>query len=144
MKKVWLLFIFLGIGSYGFGQIKLSWELLSDVSFKAVYFEEHATEFLVPTFGQGPKMFDGKEVIVSGYFIPLSKDNKRFVLSKMPYASCFFCGASGPETIVEVVTKPEFEHKFKLDQYINIIGVLHLNERDVNHFNYILKDAEFF
>lgn len=144
MKKALLLLIFLGVGSYGFGQIKLTWELLSDVSFKAVYFEEHAAEFLVPTFGEGPKMFDGKEVVVSGYFIPLSKDNKRFVLSKMPYASCFFCGASGPETIVEVITNPEFKEKFKLDQYINIKGTLELNIDDVNHFNYILKEAEVF
>ncbi|MCI5080453.1 MAG: hypothetical protein MRY78_02105 [Saprospiraceae bacterium] len=120
--------------------IKLSWDLLSDVTFKSVYMEEHATNYLIPTFGEGPLAFENKEVIISGYFIPLSKDNQRFVLSKSPYASCFFCGAAGPETVVEV----EFvgkTPKFRLDQYLNMKGTLVLNKDDINHFNYVLKEA---
>ena len=123
-------------------QIKLSWELLSDVEFKSTYFEEHATNYLVPTFGEGPKAFDGKEVIISGYFIPLSKDAKRFVLSKSPYASCFFCGKAGPETVVEVVVQEGHSKMYKLDTYLNMKGTLQLNADDLNHFNYILKDAQ--
>ena len=55
-------------------------------------------------------------------------------------ASCFFCGASGPESVVEInfKTRPSF----KTDDIVTITGVLVLNKYDVNHFNYILNNAK--
>ena len=54
-------------------------------------------------------------------------------------ASCFFCGAAGPETIVEV----SFEEKppFKTDQIVTVTGILQLNANNVDHCNYILNEA---
>lgn len=123
-------------------QIKLSWQLLSDVKFKSVWFEEQQTRYLVPEFGEGPKAFEGKEVLISGYFIPLSEDKMFFVLSANPYASCYFCGAAGPESIVEIWFKPESIRRYELDELLTLKGKLKLNVSDVNHCNYILEEAE--
>jgi hypothetical protein len=123
-------------------QIKLSWQLLSDVKFESVWHEEQQANFLVPTFGEGPSAFEGKEVLISGYFIPLSEDKMFFVLSANPYASCYFCGAAGPESIVEIWFKPQSIKRFKLDQFLTLKGKLKLNKSDVNHCNYILEEAE--
>ena len=55
-------------------------------------------------------------------------------------ASCFFCGASGPESVIEINFKSV--PPFKTDQIVTITGVLELNKYDVDHFNYILNNAE--
>ena len=55
-------------------------------------------------------------------------------------ASCFFCGASGPESVIEINFKSV--PPFKTDQVVTITGVLELNKYDVDHFNYILNKAE--
>ncbi|MBS9463948.1 homoserine dehydrogenase [Flagellimonas sp. 389] len=54
-------------------------------------------------------------------------------------ASCFFCGAAGPETIIEV----NFKEKppFRTDQIVTVTGILELNRNNVDHCNYILKAA---
>ena len=101
------------------GQIKLSWQLLSDVKFESVWIEEQQTRYFVPRFGKGPSAFEGKEVLITGYFIPLSEDKMFFILSANPYASCYFCGAAGPESIVEVWFKPESIRRYKLDELLN-------------------------
>lgn len=54
-------------------------------------------------------------------------------------ASCFFCGGAGPETIIEVIFKKK--PPFKTDQIVEITGILELNADDVDHCNYILKEA---
>ena len=51
-----------------------------------------------------------------------------------------FCGASGPESVVEINFKSV--PPFKTDQVVTITGVLELNKYDVDHFNYILNKAE--
>lgn len=47
---------------------------------------------------------DGKEITVRGYMIPLSgkRAQSNFMFSAYPYATCFFCGQAGPETVMEV------------------------------------------
>lgn len=96
----------------------------------------------MPTFGEGPLAFEGKEVLITGYFIPLNEDDMFFVLSANPYASCYFCGAAGPESIVEIWFKPESIRRYKLDELLTLKGRLKLNASDVKHCNYILEGAE--
>lgn len=123
-------------------QIKLSWSLLSDVKFEPKYFEKYDTEYLAPIFGEGPRAYEGKEVLISGFFIPLNEDEFFFVLSRYPYSACYFCGAAGPESIVELQLKLKKIRRFKLDEQLTFKGILRLNTSDVEHLNYILEDAE--
>ena len=59
---------------------------------------------------------------------------------KTQWSPVFFCGASGPESVIEI--KFNSVPPFKTDQVVTITGVLELNKYDVDHFNYILNNAE--
>lgn len=120
-------------------QERLTWNDLSDVTFKRTYNPIYDTDFLVPTFGKHVKSFVGKQVIIKGYFLDIAGDGEFLLLSKQPMATCFFCGGAGPETIIEVNFKKK--PNFKTDQIIEIIGLLKLNADDVDHCNYILNNV---
>ena len=141
MRKSFLIILMLiGLPLTIWAQTNLTWKQLADVEYEKRFFEEHNQNYLVPVFGKTPKAHEGKEVTVSGYIIPL--DAKLYALSKNPYAACFFCGAAGPETVVELQLKPKAIKRYKMDQQMAFTGILRLNDSDVYHFNYILEDAE--
>ena len=121
-------------------QTELSWEDFADIDFEPAYNEFYEEYFLKPTFGDKIKAHQGDTINITGYFLDIAGDSKVLLVSKNPMASCFFCGASGPESVVEInfKTRPSF----KTDQIVTITGVLVLNKYDVNHFNYILNNAK--
>ncbi|WP_461532857.1 hypothetical protein [Sinomicrobium sp.] len=123
-------------------QQEVTWDDLTDVEFASKYFDDSDGYFLVPTFGQSVKALEGKEISVTGYFLNLSPEDGIFMLSQNPMASCFFCGGGGPESVIEIkfTETPEF----KTDEVVTITGVLELNVNDINHCNYILKNANGF
>lgn len=142
MEKLLLCFLFITLlGTQLDAQIKINWQDLADVEFKAKYFEEHDMQFLAPVFGERPKKFEGKEVVIKGYAIPLDEAGQIYALSLYPYSSCFFCGAAGPETVIELNLKPSAKKRYKMDEVTSFKGILQLNDDDVEHFNYILNDA---
>lgn len=138
-NKYAMLFIFLVSAQMVVSQKTLTWANFADVDFKPVYNQQFDVHFLMPSFGEGIRAYNGKEVSIKGYFLDLTGDGDFFLVSQNPMASCFFCGAAGPETIVEVrfKTKPGFS----TDDVITVRGVLMLNEDDVNVCNYILTHA---
>lgn len=123
-----------------FAQIQLSWEDFADIDFEPSYNEIYEIYFLKPTFGEKIKQYQGKEVRITGYFLNIAGDGEVLLVSQNPMASCFFCGASGPESVVEINFKKK--PSFKTDDIVTITGNLALNKFDVDHFNYILNDAE--
>ncbi|WP_343486437.1 hypothetical protein [Allomuricauda sp. d1] len=139
MYKRYLLLFFLLVAQDIFAQSKLTWKEFADVNFEPEYNEKYGVNFLMPTFGETIKSYKGKEVSIKGYFLDISGSGEVFLVSQNPMASCFFCGGSGPETIIEV----NFKEKppFRTDQIITVTGVLELNRNDVDHCNYILKGA---
>ncbi len=123
-----------------FSQQNLSWNDFDDVKFYNVYSAKYDDIFLKPKFGPIIKSYQGAKIRVKGYFLDFSIDDDGFyLLSKNPRSSCFFCGGAGPESVVEVVFKKK--PNFKTDQIVEVTGVLILNVEDVDHCNYILKDA---
>jgi len=133
--------LLLAYARLGSAQETLTWEDLSDVTFSEKYDEELNAYWLIPDFGAKPKSFAGKDVIIMGYFIPFNVDDDFYVLSKNPYSSCFFCGQAGPETVMELQVDESLPDRIKLDQRIFFRGTLELNKSDLDHCNYILKDA---
>ena len=87
--------------------------------------------------------FESKEVVVTGYVIPLSGKTaqKHFMFSVYPYASCFFCGKAGPETIMEVFVKDDNEINFS-EKKMSIKGTFHFTSRNSNEVMFTLKNAE--
>lgn len=122
-------------------QIKISWETLADVHFTDKYIEAEDAYYYYPHFGNSVKALEGKEVYLKGYMLPLAPKEGFFILSRNPYAACFFCGASGPESIVELQLKPGYP-QFRMDQLVTIKGYLKLNQDDIYSCNYILEEAE--
>ena len=123
--------------------VHMNWDTLADVSFTSEYVEEYDANFFVPVFGPQVKALEGKEVVLKGYMLPIAPEENLFILSKNTYASCFFCGVGGPETIVEIQFQPGHP-QFKMDQVVKVKGILSLNKDDVEHCNYILRGAEVF
>lgn len=119
------------------------WAMFSKTKFVERLNKEWGMNFLYPNFPEELKAFDGKEVTISGFYIPLDLSNDNIaVLSKFPMAECFFCGGSGPESVVVGYLKNPSKRKIKTDEIIKIRGVLSLNEEDIEELNFILLDAE--
>ena len=97
--------------------------------------------FLYPHFGQSVRKLEGSELILTGFILALDPADNYYVLSKGPFASCFFCGAGGPETVVELKLKSNKDY-FVMDQMVTIKGVLKLNPDDIYQCNYIFEQAE--
>lgn len=117
------------------------WALFAKTKFEAKYNEKTAEYFLYPAFPADLKSLVGKEVSLEGYYMPIDiTDDAYIILSKYPYAQCFFCGAAGPETIAEIKFKDK-HGKFDMDQYLRVKGKLKLNESDIEHGNFILEEA---
>ncbi len=119
------------------------WEAFSKVKFVPKFFSEVDAYLYVPAFGPKIKALEGQTVKLIGYVMPFEyEDRNMIILSKYPYSQCFFCGAAGPESIAEIVfAKPAEE--FEPDAYIEVIGVLSLNKDDVDHLNFIIKNATY-
>jgi len=66
---------------------------------------------------------ENKKVTITGYFLDLDPDGKWFMLSKNPFASCFFCGKSGPETVLELIGFKNVKKKFKSDEMVEVTGI---------------------
>ena len=140
MKNKVLLILLLLLCSVILAQKNITWKDLSNVKFELSYFSEYDQSFLYPTFSNSVKVLEGQKISIKGYFLDIDPQGKIFVLSKGPMSSCFFCGVGGPETAIELhfSSKPSF----KTDDIISVTGILELNSKDVEHFNYILKKCE--
>lgn len=120
---------------------KIDWDLLAKVEWSEKYSVEHDEMFYYPKFGKEVLALNGQPVQIKGYVIPVDVETGYFVLSANPFASCFFCGQAGPESILELQLK-EGGKKFKTDDVRTFKGTLRLNYEDLMHCNYILENAE--
>jgi len=140
MKRCILILIFL-CGGITHAHSPDGWMLFGKVKFNPRFFKEYNEYFVVPTFDSKIKSFEGTEITLRGHYLPMDLENNRVILlSKYPYSQCFFCGGAGPESVAEIVF-PSKHPKLKADQIITVVGKLQLNDIDVTHMNFILKDA---
>jgi hypothetical protein len=140
MAKLLLGWVLL-VAAPGYAQTEINWRILSDVRFTDKYSEEVQAYFYYPTFGKSVKALEGKEVYMKGYMLVIDRKAGLYVLSQNPFASCFFCGSGGPESIVELKLKAGHP-KFSMDEVVTVKGRLKLNQDDIYQCNYILEDAE--
>lgn len=123
--------------------IPITWKMLADVTFFEEFNKEYDFNVMVPKYGKTVKDLEGKLVEITGYAIPLEEvgmDQDILVLSANTYASCFFCGKAGPESIMDIKPKKKIKG-IKVDKKLRFRGRLVLNERDLTKLYYILKDA---
>ena len=116
------------------------WVLFSDVKFESKYSEEGEGYFLYPKFGEDLRAYEGKEVELQGYFIPIDTGDDMLIISRYSYASCFFCGGAGPESVAAVLPREKLP-RFYMDQVITVRGKLELNSSNINQLNFIIREA---
>lgn len=119
---------------------ELTWKILADVQFKDVYLEDLDAYYWKPTFGPAVKALEGKEVFITGYLIPVDADENFYVLSRYPFANCFFCGGAGPESVIDLRFKGD-HRVYKTDERLSFKGKFKLNSTDIYQMNYILENA---
>ena len=115
----------------------LNWKLLGMIKFIKKADKEYG-EVMYPQVSPLLKQKTGKRIAMSGFIIPI--DNTTFALSKNVFASCFFCGQAGPETIMGIKFKGETP-KLKTDQYVTLVGTFRINETDVEDWIYHIENA---
>jgi len=119
----------------------MGWDQFKDVRFKGVWVDELDTAMDMPVFGSDLKKLEGTEIELTGYFMPIDLDGNRIIISKLPFAACFFCGGvGGLETVAEI----EFDNvqrPFRTDELVTVRGTLVLNESDFERLVFILENS---
>ncbi|QNR24479.1 DUF3299 domain-containing protein [Croceimicrobium hydrocarbonivorans] len=137
MPKYLFLALSLFFGFNVLAQKNLAWPVLAMTN----YSQDPATGLYTPQF---PKIledqFEGQEVIIAGYLIPVDVEANTYALSKNPFSSCFFCGNAGPETVIELKFTAD-PGRFATDKYLPIKGTLKLNRNGSGLF-FTLENAE--
>ncbi len=120
---------------------ELTWQVLSDVEFTDIYLEELDAYYWMPEFGPQVIAAEGKEFHITGYMIPVDVDEDFYVLSRFPFANCFFCGGAGPESVIDLRFPTREKRTYQTDDRLTFRGTLRLNADDVYQMNYILDGA---
>lgn len=119
------------------------WALLGKTRFVEKLNREYGMYFLYPKFPDELKALEGKEVSITGFYIPLEMNASNIaVISKFPNAECFFCGGAGPESVVVGYLKKKPGRRVKVDEIVTVKGKLKLNDSDLEELNFIIQDAE--
>lgn len=125
-----------------FAQGSAMWKTLGMIEKISKYDESMGMQIEDITVGMVPKAYQGKEIEIDGYIIPLTGEvsQNHFMLSLYPANMCFFCGAAGPETAMQVFMANDKKVKYS-DNKIKVKGVLRINEQSANGLLYTLEDA---
>lgn len=119
------------------------WQTLSMVNVENNVFDPNLG-YAQPKITISPiiKAMDGKEIEISGYIIPLSgkKAQPHFMLSRYPESMCFFCGAAGPESAMQVFMKDKKKVAYSKEK-IKVKGTLRVNAVDAANLIYTLNNA---
>jgi hypothetical protein len=139
MKQIVGTVLFVVVSFSSLAQTQNFWQVLAEVGFNS---KKDKNGYLVeePVFSKTLKNWNGKKVKLKGYVIPVSEigDQDKFILSALPFNVCYFCGAAGPETVIEVETSEKIRFSSKA---IWMEGTLHLNDKDPDHHMFMLKSA---
>ncbi|GAB4413230.1 MAG: hypothetical protein OHK0039_19940 [Bacteroidia bacterium] len=138
LLKACLLALAAGIAAPAAAQTRIDWQQLAGVQFDRPAGERNPV-YGKPRFSPEVQALDGQLLEIRGYMLPLTADNKLYILSRYPYTSCFFCGGGGKETVIELRLKRPMA--FDVDEQTVIRGVLHLNDRP-EELSFILEEAE--
>lgn len=121
--------------------LKLTWQMLQDVEYVKKWNKDYQMDIMFPSFGKYIKQYAGKEMYITGFLIPLNIEAGLYAVSKTNYASCFFCGKSGPESVVSLKFKKK-PKRYKTDEYLTMKGTLELNDSNIGDFIYIFQNTE--
>ena len=115
----------------------LTWKVLGEIKYVKKNHPKYG-EVQFPVVNDKVKLRGKKKIYISGFIVPI--DNKSYALSKNVFAACFFCGKSGPESIVGLNFKGATP-KLKTAQYVTIEGTFRYNDDDADDWIYNFDNA---
>ena len=133
--------VLLGKGLQAQEQDRNDWNLLADASFNEIFVKELYTFKSLLIVDDHIKSLEGKELVITGYYIPVAIEENAIILSKTPFASCFFCGSAGQETVIDIRFAEPLKKKFTADDRISVKGILRLNDEDWDNLSFRLEAA---
>lgn len=141
-KSFIVIFLFLFSLSSLNAQKENIWETLSKVESRSVYNAELGFVNVDIVIPEDIKEMSGEFIEVSGYIIPLTGQvgQNTFMFSRYPKSQCFFCGAAGPESAMEVYMSGRNTVPFTSDM-ISLKGKLIVNEDEATGLIYTLTAA---
>jgi uncharacterized membrane protein YcgQ (UPF0703/DUF1980 family) len=143
LTKIFIVFCILAISAAAIQKEPDLWGLFAKTRFTEKLNRQLSMYFLYPSFPAELMEMEGKEITLSGFYIPLDmNDDRTVILSKFPMAQCFFCGGAGSESVAVAYLKDRHPKKIKTDQIIKVRGRLSLNDKDVDELTFIIKDAK--
>jgi hypothetical protein len=139
MRSVFIFVIFL-FAFVAHGQQNSFWQTLAEVGFEQRK-DPRGYSYEAPLFSQNLRRWNGKKIKLKGYVIPVGEvgDPQKFMLSSLPFNVCYFCGAAGPETVVQVEADRPVEFTTKP---VVMEGIIFLNDNDPDQHIYILRAAK--
>ncbi len=116
------------------------WQVLAEVGLQTRK-DGNGNIVETPVFSKNLKSYNGKKIRLKGFIIPVNEvgDQDKFMLSALPFNVCYFCGAAGPETVIEVESDEGIRFNTKA---IWVEGYLQLNDSDPDHHMFILRAAQ--
>ena len=67
----------------------LTWEDLGKIKFSKEWDDRVKKDITVPVFSNKVQGLNGKDISITGYFIPMELNSKHCAISKTPNSSCF-------------------------------------------------------
>lgn len=144
MKRLFFGLLFTTVSASVSAQTLVSWDTFAQVTFHKQYSETFGFEVNVkpPEFAPKLAAYQGKEILVKGYVIPVDVELGMYMVSAYPFANCFFCGNAGPETVVEIFPASKLP-RFNTDDIVTFKGILQINkEGEMNAVPYQLFQAK--
>jgi len=121
---------------------KISWKDLDNLKIAYYYDADYGDYLGKPTFSKESMAWNGKNIIIEGFWIPVSEigDSSVSVLSALPYAQCFFCSGAGIETVMQIKSKGIIK-RMETDEMVVLKGKLLLNRDNPMELYYQLVNA---
>jgi hypothetical protein len=141
INSFFLVLFFITASNSAYSQLKLSWKDVIDVYAKEVTFSEKNPAIAIKGQGKSLKDIEGKVITITGYFLDLDPDGEWFMVSKNPFATCFFCGGAGPETVIELLKYKNIKKKFKTDDIVEVTGALRMIAENEDDVGFVLDNA---
>ena len=141
-KQVLTFILFFMVVSFGASQGKEVWNTLALVKTESKFDDLMGMVTQKATPLPPAQLLNDSTVVVSGFMIALDVKSAQshFMFSRYPQNMCFFCGAAGPESAMQVFMKDGNKIPYSEDK-VALKGVLQIQQNDASGLIYFLHDA---
>ena len=141
IKSIGLLLLFVLISKNTFGQQEITWQNVVEIYAKEFRLTEKNPTSVLNANTLSLKDVANKKITIKGYFLDLDPNGEWYILSKNPFATCFFCGKAGPETVLELLVFKNEKKKFKSDDLVEVTGVFNTIYTPEGKVSFVLEQA---